>query len=358
MIFNEKEYGKFLYEHQADTILPPKIYTVWELTILAKYLRQELKKSEKEIKNGIIKFCNLNYPGFDTDVEYEKINKVMNECYKTDLRACVPVPITKEEWDNIQMCSTEKIQKLLFVILAVAKFNRLNPVTYIEEEEEERVYEDIRLRCNETEVNLYKLMRMTFDDSKDKFAPYGELGSQGLRFIEAVNSNKVKRILNFGEMEPKEEDVLIYIEDFDCLPDYFLGLKERDRIKQCEECKKIFIDKSKNKLQRKCHNCKKTEKTSSHERKFCKECGNEIFIRHNVQDSQIRCHDCQKKIENSRRTMKTKIIVCVDCKREIEVSSTYRRERCDTCYEIYKRAKETNRKRLQRMKKTNENLVP
>ena len=346
MIFNEKDYGKFLYEHQTDTILPPKTYTVWELSILAKYLRQELKKSEKEIRNGIVKFCNLNYPGFDVDVEYEKINKVLTECYKTDLRGSIPVPITKNEWENIQKCSTEKIQKLLFAILSVAKFNRLNPVLFVEDNEEEKNYNDIRLRCNETEANLYKLMKISFADAKDKFAPYGELGKQGLNLIEAVNSNKVKRILCFGELFPKEKDILIYIEDFNKLPDYYLALKENKRIKICEECKKIFIDSSKNNLQRKCQDCKKIKKTKKTERKFCIDCNKEIFIKYNNQASQIRCKECQKKLENQKKVekyqqiaMKTKIIICEDCNKQIEVPSTYRRTRCDDCYKIYRKNK-------------------
>lgn len=346
MIFNEKDFGEFLYKHQTDTVLPPKTYTVWELSILAKYLRQELKKSEKEIKNGIIKFCNLNYPGFDVDVEYEKINKVLAECYKTDLRGSVPVPITKNEWENIQKCSTEKIQKLLFAILAVAKFNRLNPVLFLEENEEEKQYGDTRLRCNETEANLYKLMKISFVDAKDKFLPYGELGSQGLKLIEAVNSNKVKRILCFGDLEPKEEDVLILIEDFNNLPDYFLALKENKRIKNCEECGKIFIDNSKNNLQRKCHDCKQAKKTKKTERKFCIDCSKEIFIKYNNQASQIRCKECQQKFESQKKAekyrqiaTKTKTIICEDCGKEIIVPSTYRRSRCDECYEIYRKNK-------------------
>lgn len=346
MIYNEKDFGKFLYEHQTDTILPPKTYTVWELSILAKYLRQELKKSEKEIRNGIIKFCNLNYPGFDVDVEYEKINKVMAECYKTDLRGCIPVPITKNEWENIQKCSTEKIQKLLFVILAVAKFNRLNPVLFLDEDEEEKTYDDVRLRCNETEANLYKLMKISFLNSKDKFAPYGELGKQGLNLIEAVNSNKVKRILCFGEIEPKEQDILIYIEDFEKLPDYFLALKENKRIKKCEECQRIFIDNSKNNLQRKCQKCKKLKQTKKTERKFCIDCNKEILIKYNNQVSQVRCKDCQKKLEAKKKAekyqqtaIKTKTIICEDCKKELIVPSTYRKSRCEECYDIYRKKK-------------------
>jgi uncharacterized CHY-type Zn-finger protein len=346
MIYNEKDFGKFLYEHQTDTILSPKTYSVWELTILAKYLRQELKKSENEIRNGIIKFCNLNYPGFDVDVEYEKINKVLTECYKTDLRKCNPIPISKSEWENIQKCSTEKIQKLLFVILVVAKFNRLNPVLFLDDNEEDRIYNDERLRCNETEANLYKLMKISFSDAKDKFAPYGELGKQGLNLIEAVNSNKVKRILCFGELYPKEEDVLIHIEDFEKLPDYFLALKENKRIKTCESCQRIFIDNSKNNLQRKCQECKKIKKTKKTERKFCVDCSKEIIIKYNNQASQIRCKECQQKFETKKKVekyqqniIKTKTIICEDCKKEIVVPTTYRKSRCEECYEIYRKKK-------------------
>ena len=363
MIFNEKEFGKFLYEHQTDTILPPKTYTVWELTILAKYLRQELKKSEKEIKNGIIKFCNLNYPGFDVDVEYEKINKVMVECYKTDLRQCIPVPITRSEWENIQKCSTEKTQKLLFAILAVAKFNRLNPVVFLEEDEEEVIYEDTRLRCNETETNLYKLMKITLADSKDKFAPYGELGKQGLNLIEAVNSNKIKRILNFGELEPKKEDILIEIEDFNNLPDYFLALQENKRIKYCEDCEKIFIDKSKNNLQRKCCNCKKSEKPNIKERKFCLDCGKEIIIKHNSQESQVRCKECQRKFENKKKVekyqkiaMKTKEIICEDCGKVVEINAKNNSTtRCSECYSIHRARKIKENKKARQQEKKNGN---
>ena len=336
MIFNEKEFGRFLFEHQTDTILPPKTYTVWELTILAKYLRQELKKSEKEIKNGIIKFCNLNYPGFDVDVEYEKINKVMSDCYKTELRSCTPVPITKDEWNNIKKCSTEKNQKLLFSILAVAKFNRLNPVMFLEEQDiEEVVYEDTRLRCNETESNLYKLMKITFADVKDKYAPYGELGKQGLNLIEAVNSNKIKRVLNFGDLNPKKSDILIEIEDFEKLPDYFLALQENKRIKYCEDCEKIFIDKSKNNLQRKCCNCKKSEKPNIKERKFCLDCGKEIHSKYINQEKVQRCEDCQKK--HNGKISKTIERICENCHESFLISSKSSRNLCDECYKEYRR---------------------
>lgn len=354
-IYNEKQYAEFLYENQENPNLPPKAYTVWELTILAKYFRQVLKKSEKEIKNGIIKFCNLNYPSFDVDVEYEKINKVMSECYKTDLRTTVPVPITKNEWNIIQQCSTEKVQKLLFAILVVAKFNRLNPIVYIEDNEEETEflsYEDTRLRCNTPEGELYKLMKISFANSQDKYKPYGELGKMGLNLVEIPNSNKLKRILNFGDLICEEEDILLFVEDFEKLPDYFLGLQEQKRIKHCTDCGNVFVDKSKNILQRKCQSCKKSNiennkilETETGRRIIrCAECGKKIFVYKNSRKERL-CDECIEKLKNKKELekqetkIKTKIIVCVDCQKEVEVPLTFKRNRCDECYKIYRKNK-------------------
>ena len=39
IIFNEVEYGKYLYENSCNEELRPKIYNIKELTVLAKYFR-------------------------------------------------------------------------------------------------------------------------------------------------------------------------------------------------------------------------------------------------------------------------------------------------------------------------------
>lgn len=343
IIFDEKEYGKYLFENQADPSLTPKMYNVRELTILAKYMKQELHKSETEIKNGVIKFCNLNYPGFDADVEYERINKVMEDVYKTNLRKSLPVPITKKEWADIEKASTEKRQKLLFGYLVVSKFNRINPIVFDEDEEAEKVYNDNRLRCYSPEPEIYKLMKIGLNNSEEMFEAYAEFGRCGLNLVNTLRASKLKRVLNYGEMNPEEKDILIYIEEYDDLPSYFIALKDLTRRKTCSSCGKVFIDVSKSNKQYKCKKCKqkRTKIEGNLIRLVCIDCGRVFYADKHIPTKEARCEDCQAK--NKKEYLKeyrkkpTIIKVCEDCGISFEASPKSQRCRCDECYKIYRR---------------------
>lgn len=346
IIFDEKEYGKYLFEHQADPSLVPKMYNVRELTILAKYMKQELNKSETEIKNGIIKFCNLNYPGFDADVEYERINKVMEEVYKTNLRKSLPIPITKKEWEDIERASTEKRQKLLFGYLVVSKFNRINPIIFNEEDEidnEEKTFTDNRLRCYNSEPEIYKLMKIGLNSSEEMYETYAEFGRCGLNLINTLKANKLKRVLNYGEMNPKEEDILIYIENYEDIPSYFIALKDLSRRKICSSCRKTFIDTSKSNKQYKCKECKQNRVKIDGNliRLICVECGEIFYADKHIPKKDACCEKCQiknKKEYLKKYKKKSKVIkICEDCGNSFEVSSKSKRCKCDNCYKIYRR---------------------
>lgn len=347
IIFDEKEYGEYLYENQANPSLVPKMYNVRELTILAKYMKQELHKSESEIRNGIIKFCNLNYPGFDSDVEYERINKVMEEVYKTNLRESLPVPITKKEWEDIEKASTEKRQKLLFGYLVVAKFNRINPIIFEEEDdnEEEKIYKDNRLRCYNAESEIYKIMKIGLNKSEELFETYGEFGRCGLNLVNTLKSSKLKRVLNYGELEPNEEDILLYIDDYNELPSYFLALKDLNRRKVCSSCGKVFIDTSKSNKQYKCKKCKqqRTKIEGNLIRLVCIDCGKVFYVDKHSPKKEGRCEECQikyKKAYLKEYRKKPQIIkTCEDCGIAFEASPKSQRCKCDSCYKIYRREK-------------------
>ena len=57
------------------------------------------REIEDEVKKKLIQFCNINYIGFDADIKYQEINRVMEDAYKTEIRSCNGVPITKNEWE-------------------------------------------------------------------------------------------------------------------------------------------------------------------------------------------------------------------------------------------------------------------
>ena len=271
MIFNEKDFGKFLYEHQTDTNLPPKTYTVWELSILAKYLRQELKKSEKEIKNGIIKFCNLNYPGFDVDVEYEKINKIMVECYKTDLRGGVSVPITKNELKTISQINNKKLEKLAFTILVLAKFCNMR-----NQNNNNWVMVD--------EYSVFKRAKIT-GTIQAQYSCFYSLAKMDL----ITYSRKVDNInVKVGFID-NESDIVLRIDDLRELGYQYLMYKGEKFIK-CAECGIVTRATVHNK--RYCKNCAGYQPILSKVIKCC-DCGKEFEVKSSVKNKK-RCDECQK----------------------------------------------------------------
>lgn len=362
MIFNEEEYGRYLDENAQSEFLRPKIYTIKELTVLAKYYRIVLKLPEEEVKTKLIQFCNINYIGFDLDIKYREINKVMEEAYKTELRSCNGVPITKNEWEKIKLIEDEKARKILFVMLAVAKFNRLNPIIY--EEEEDIVYTDMRLRCYLKTKDILRLAKTTYRNKEDFYLNYEEYVGKGL--LDLLPSNRPKHILNFGDIEYKEEETLITITDMDNLIEVYKKLNKEANMKQCQNCGRWFEDKSESGQLRLCSGCRK-QKNASDKREeskaikkyqsrkdqsaeseiklyTCIDCG-AVIGRNKKNHKSVRCKKCQKEFEYKSKLKGNKLLTCKKCGKQVIVSSKSKRELCDDCYREYKKEYDRERKK-------------
>ena len=350
IIFNEVEYGKYLYENSCNEELRPKIYNIKELTVLAKYFRWILKLPEEDVKRQLIRFCNINYIGFDPDVKYQEINKVMEDAYKTEIRSCNGVPITKSEWGKISLIEDDKAKKILFVMLAIAKFNRLNPVVY--EEEESVIYTDTRLRCYLRTKDLFRLAKTSYRDINDYYKNYEEYIGKGL--LDLIPSNRPKHILNFGEIECEEEDILVTIVDMDNLMEVYKKLSNVENMKQCKKCGRWFEDKSDKRKLLLCSGCRKqkneidkleeekvikkkqSRKDQALESEIklftCIDCG-EVFGKNKTNHKTKRCHKCQEIYEYSLKIKGTKTIVCTECGQEHNISAQRKVDICDKCYE-------------------------
>ena len=363
IIFNEVEYGKYLHENALSEGLRPKIYTIKELTILAKYYRWILKLPEEEVKTKLIQFCNVNYIGFDLDIKYKEINKAMEDAYKTEIRSCNGVPITKNEWEKINLIEDEKGKKVLFVMLALSKFNRLNPIIY--EEEEEVIYADNRLRCYLKIKDLLKLAKVSYRDINEYYKNYEEYVGKGL--IDLIPANRAKHILNFGDLEYQEEDILIVINDMNNLMEVYKKLNNEANMKQCKRCGSWFEDKSESGMLQLCSSCRKQknatdkkaeekeinkyrsrqDQRAENEIKIytCIDCGN-VIGRHKKNHKSIRCSKCQEEFEYKSKLKGNKVIQCVNCGKEVIVSSKSKKSLCEDCYKEYIKEYDRMRKRV------------
>lgn len=368
IIFNEVEYGKYLYENSNNKDLLPKIYNIKELTVLAKYFRWILKLPEDEVKKKLIQFCNINYIGFDSDIKYQEINKVMEDAYKTEIRSCNGVPITTNEWDKILLVEDEKGRKILFVMLAIAKFNRLNPVIY--EEEDEVIYTDMRLRCYLKTKDLFRLAKTSYRDINEYYKNYEEYIGKGL--LDLIPSNRPKHILNFGDLEPREEDILATIIDMDNLMEVYKKLSEVENMKQCKKCGRWFEDKSDKRALLLCEGCRKRQNDTDKAEEIkeinrkqsrkdqtleseielftCIDCG-EVFGKNKKNKVTKRCHKCQEKFNRESRLKGDKHLVCTECGKEFVVSSKAKRTVCEDCYKKLRRQYKTQKDREYRLSK-------
>jgi hypothetical protein len=120
IIFNELDYAQNLLKHGFV-----KFMSGIDLVVLAKYFRY-LGKDDAQVKDDINNFCIKFNPAYNEIFFYKKIQYVLRTSKKYELVIPKPVPITQKEIDIIKDLHDYKAEKVLFVLLVVAKHFKLN----------------------------------------------------------------------------------------------------------------------------------------------------------------------------------------------------------------------------------------
>lgn len=230
IIFDEKKYAENLIKNGYKN----KKYISFDNIILVKYWKS-LCLNEKQIKDKLkeimIEFQDL----FDGNILSYKIDKAINIGLKYDLLTDVVVDITQNEFEKIKSLETIELQKMMFILLLIWKFKG----------------KPKRFRINNTDLmNLskIKLNNNTFWDYIYKITR-----SKMLSMIEYKNVSYYR--INIGD---DDSDIILYIDKFDNVVDYYLSLVEPDKYIDCECCGAPF-----------------SPSNSTH--KYCKTCAKEIL---------------------------------------------------------------------------------
>lgn len=297
IIFNEKKFAT-----DAIVNLSKKSYNLYEMTVLCKWLRycifssKSEEESDKLIRETLVCFCKLCWEDFDEDVEYVRINKAIERSKLERLRTSLPVRISKKEWEIISSLKNETGKKLLFVMLVVSKFNRVNPIRTIEEKTVD--YNDTRLRCNTEIGELYRLAKMRYKKTNGDFSYLSEY--RGL--VELVDGKTLKRILTFADLEVPDEELFIEVADYDNIIEYY-NMQYDNTIKSCKRCGDVFKDKSKSQALKTCSTCRKEEKKVRV--LICEDCGKRVVLE-NKRGVLTRCTSCQKEYRKKYKNEKAR----------------------------------------------------
>ena len=116
MIFYEKRHAEELLENGFTSFM-----NFNDLSTLARYFKH-LGKNKSQIRKDLVDFCKKHNPDFNEILSYSKIGWAINYADRYLLRIPIDVIVTESEFENIKRIGGYDEQKVVFVMLVVAKY--------------------------------------------------------------------------------------------------------------------------------------------------------------------------------------------------------------------------------------------
>ena len=229
MIFYEKDRAEQLLENGSLSLMSYN-----DLSLLARYFKY-LGKSKKQIKKSILSFCKKYSQDFNEILARRKIDNAVKSTQFYSLRIKKDINITKKEFDTISSVSDFKLRKILFVMLAIAKYAKYNDNRI---KKRKTKYSD-NFYVNFKFTTIIKMARVNVSKDCRNSLLY-DLENTGLIKTTMTGAFQV----NFVD---KEEDSFVIITDMNDIISFFPLC--------CEKCGKRMDINSKSKMHEMCPEC-------------------------------------------------------------------------------------------------------
>ena len=255
--------------------------------------------TDKKNYNDIVDFITSNSTTGLTDFDiYEFVHKAINSAKKVGLKRVDHIYITKSELDFIADLDDIKLEKIAFVLLALAKYHN-----EVSGEDNDMVYLKLSEVKNMARINMNRIDFEYF---------YANLYDKG---VLQRNTSPVStiQVVNFVSHN-LDDEIAFELKEIDYLELAYVYLSWKNDGKGYARCTK-------------CDRLMRQSKTKP--RKYCEECAKYELIGE-------------------------KTVVCVDCGVEFKIDAKNTEScRCDTCNEIYQRARNARKNKAYRERKKN-----
>lgn len=203
--------------------------------------------TDKKNYNEIMKFITENNTVGLTDFDiYEFVNKAINSAKKVGLKQVDHIYITKSELDFISNLDDIKLEKIAFVLLALAKYHN-----EVSEDEDDRVYIKLSEVKNMARINMNRVDFEYF---------YANLYDKGV-LKHNTSPTSTMQIVNFVSHN-QNDDVVFELKEVDYLELAYAYLSWKNNGKGYTRCTK-------------CDRLMRQSKTRP--RKYCEECAKEVL---------------------------------------------------------------------------------
>ena len=326
LILNEKKYAKMIYEGRINDIksVMAKIrYVTRHLLYL------ENNPNEEKIYRDTVEWLKKNHDNFDESCYSNLISDAIKKAYKYPFYDIDKIKITQYELDKITSLNDLRAEKVLFVLLCMAKQQSVS-----------NKFTNGLVKYSITE--LCKMARISVPAEDREYVLYN-IVQHGFLGYPKKNNTQCLIVKFINDKDNDKDDVVLELDEDDCkeLAYKYLKWKDKDendeKYKKCECCQRL-MKVSKKDNNRFCEFCTEiVGDVPCDERRFlCKNCGK--LVKTSIFDNKsYRCDECQKKADYT--PMETQIIECVDCHIMFEVDSSSRVIRCEECLKINNRKK-------------------
>lgn len=222
--------------------------------------------TDKKNYNDIIKFITENNTVGITDFEiYEFVNKAIKSAKKVGLKQVDHIYITKSELDFITNLNDIKLEKIAFVLLALAKYHN-----EVSEEADDRTYIKLSEIKNMARINMN---RVDFEYFYANLYDFNVL---------KMNTSPVSTIQLVDFVSHDENDPIVFeLKEIDYLELTYAYLSWKNGGKgysRCEKCDRL-MRQSKTKPRKYCEECAKaveSENSKERVRRFRKKCNENL----------------------------------------------------------------------------------
>lgn len=272
MILNEEKYAKDLITGQRDDIKSIKC----KIDLITRYNCHVLHKNNDDNYKSTVKWLEKHHDIFSEQGYSNIISDCIKKVVKKPFYHLDAIHITQNELDVIAAQNNLRYEKILFVLLCMAKQQK---VAY--------GFDNGLVLYNITD--LFKTARVSVPVSERENILH-ELLKLGLIGLPVKNDT---RCLFVNFVDDSGNDVVLKLNEQDCgeLAYSYLYFTNKAKVSRCNKCKKLI--KQSKKFGDLCKGCQ--ESSSMFRQIWCIDCGDVVYI-DNIKDSRTcRCEECHKK---------------------------------------------------------------
>ena len=276
MILNEEKFAKDVLMGQRDDVKSIK----QKIDLIARYNCHVLNKNSDDSYSSIIKWLEKHHEIFSEQGYSNIISDCIKKAAKKPFYHVESVKFTKKEMDLIAAQGNLRHEKILFVLLCMAKVQKVS-----------HGFDSGLVSYNITDLFKTARVSVPVDERENILHEFLKLELIGLPFKNDTKCLFVKF------MDESEDDIVLELNERDCgeLAYAYIKYAGAGKISRCSKCGKLI--KKSTKFGDICKGCQ--ESCSSIKTKWCIDCGKEFYI-DSRNTTKCRCTECQHIVDKEK----------------------------------------------------------